>query len=113
MKIMKNHRIIEFLELEWTFRGHLVQLSCNEPGYIQLDHVGQSLIQPLLESLQGLGIHHISGQPVSVSHHPHCKRLIPCIQPKSTLFKVEIISPCSVITDSDKESVPFFIIAPI
>ena len=44
------NRIIESLELEWTFKGHLVQLPCNEQGH-----------PPCLESLQGWGIHNISG----------------------------------------------------
>ena len=72
-------RLIESLELEGTFKGHLVQLLCNDQGYSQLDQVAQVLIQPRLESLQGWDIHHISGQPVPVLYHPHCKRLFPYI----------------------------------
>lgn len=33
---------IESFELEGTFRSHLVQLSCNEQGDLQLNHVVQS-----------------------------------------------------------------------
>lgn len=29
-------RIIELIELERTFRGHLVQLTCTEQGHLQL-----------------------------------------------------------------------------
>mgnify|MGYP001851912454 CR=1 FL=1 len=72
-------RIIESLELEGTFKGHLVQLPCNEQGHAQLDQVAHILIQPRLESLQGWAINHISGQTVSVPHHSHCKKLLPCI----------------------------------
>ena len=86
-----NHRIIELLELEETFKGHLVQLPCNEQGHPQLDQVAQGLIQPPPESLQGQGIHYLAGQPVPVSHHPHCRRLFLYVQPKSTLFKLEVI----------------------
>ena len=32
-------RIIESFELEWTLKGHLVQLPCKEQGRIQLDQV--------------------------------------------------------------------------
>jgi len=46
--------------MERTFKGHLLQLPCNEQGHAQLDQVG--LGQSSLESLQG-----ISGQPVPVS----------------------------------------------
>ena len=74
----------------------------------QVDQVAQGLVQLSLESLQGQGIHHISGQPVPVPHHPLCKRPFPYIQPTSTIFKLDTVSPCPVTTDSAKESVPFF-----
>jgi len=48
-----------------------------------------------------------TGQPVSVPHHAHCKRLFPYIQPKSTLFKLEAISPSSTNIG------PFFPVAPL
>jgi len=99
----------ESLELEGTVKGHLVQLPCSEQGHAQLNQVAQGLIQPHLESLQGWGINHISRQFVPVPHQPHCKSLFPYIQPKSPLFELEAISPCSVNTDSAKESVPFFL----
>ena len=35
-------QIIEFLELEETFKGHLVQLPCNEQGQLWLRQVAQS-----------------------------------------------------------------------
>jgi len=59
--------------LEGTFKGHLVQHPRNEQGHLQLHQVAQSPIQPDTECLQGWGIYHLSGQPVSVFHHPHCK----------------------------------------
>jgi len=40
--ISQNHRTIEWFGLEGTFKGHLVQLPCNEQGYLQLDQVAQS-----------------------------------------------------------------------
>jgi len=52
-QVPEDHRIIEFLELEGTFKGHLAQLLCNEQGHAQLDQVPRGLIQPHLESLQG------------------------------------------------------------
>lgn len=54
------YRIIESLELEGTFNGHLVQLPCNKHGHPQLDQIAQGLIQPCLESLQGQGINQIT-----------------------------------------------------
>lgn len=56
--------IIESFELEETFKGHFVQLPCNKQGHLQLNQVAQCLIQPDLDCLQGLDIHHIFGQPV-------------------------------------------------
>ena len=79
----KDHRIIEFLELEGSFNGHLVQIPCSEQVNAQLDQDDHGLIQACLESLQGRSINHISGQPVPVPHQPHCKRLFYHIQPKS------------------------------
>ncbi|KAK4825368.1 hypothetical protein QYF61_027121 [Mycteria americana] len=67
----QNHRIIEWFWLEGTFKGHPVQSPCNEQGHLQLDQVAQSPIQPDLDCLQGWGIHHLSGKPVPVFHHPH------------------------------------------
>jgi len=57
---------MESLELEGAFKGHLVQLPCNEQGHALLDQVAQGLPQPRLESLQGWGIHHPSGKPPAV-----------------------------------------------
>ena len=58
----------ESLALEGTFKGHLVQLPCNEQGQPQSDHITQGLIQPHFESLQWRGINHLSRQPVPVPH---------------------------------------------
>jgi len=46
---------MESFDLEGTFTGHLVQLPCNKQGYLQLDQVAQTPIQPDLERLQGWG----------------------------------------------------------
>ena len=105
----RENRIIESLELEGTFKGHLVQLPCNEQGHVQLDQVDQGAIQLDLECLQRWGIHHLSGQPVPL---PHYKRLLPYIQPKS-LFQLETISPSPLITDPAKELFMFFLVAPV
>jgi len=48
-----NHRMIECFGLEGTFRGHLAHPPCGEQGYLQLDQVAQSTIQPSLECFQG------------------------------------------------------------
>ena len=38
-----NHRIIKSFVLEVTLKCHVVQLSSNEQGHVQLDQVAQSL----------------------------------------------------------------------
>lgn len=53
--IMFPHRIIELFELGRAFRGHLVQLFCNEKGYLQVDQAAQSPVKPDLDCLQGWG----------------------------------------------------------
>jgi len=74
-----NLRIIERVGLEVSFKGHLVQPPCNEQGHLQLSQVAQSPVQSDPECFQGWGICHLSGQPVPVPHHSHCKKLLPCI----------------------------------
>ena len=90
----------------WTFKGHLVQLPCNEQGYAQLDQVAQGLIHPCLESLRGLGINHISGQPVPVPDHRHCKRqgksptytyLLQAFQPFALCFSAALFASLSKV----------------
>jgi len=41
--IYQNLNFIESFELEGTFKGHLVQLPCNEQGHLQLDQVLRAL----------------------------------------------------------------------
>jgi len=73
-------RIIEWFGLEETFKGHLVQPPCHEQGHLQPDQVAQSSLQPGLECFQGWGLHYLSGQPVQVFHHAHCKKYPPCVE---------------------------------
>ena len=77
-----NHRTIESFELEGSRKGHLVQPPCSEQGHLQL-HWGQDPVKPDLGCLQGWGIHHISGQPVPVLHHPYCRKHLPYNQSTS------------------------------
>jgi len=69
----------ECFGLEGTFNGHLAQPPCSEQGHLQLHQVAQSLIQPDLACFQGWGTYHLSGKPVPVFHHRHCKKFLPYI----------------------------------
>ena len=62
-RIQQNHRIPRVGRVLWG-PSSLTLLQCT--GTPQLDQAAQGLIQPGLESLQGRGINHISGQPVPV-----------------------------------------------
>ncbi|KAK4806146.1 hypothetical protein QYF61_001069 [Mycteria americana] len=42
--------------------------------------------------------HNFSGQPVPMSHHPHCKKCLPYVQSKSTLFQFKTVDSCPVTT---------------
>ena len=84
MKYFKN--FMEWFGLEGTLKGQLVQPPHGEQGHLHLDQVAQSPVQPDLECFQGWGIYHLSGQPLAVFHHPHCKKFLPYIQSKSILF---------------------------
>ena len=72
--------------MEGTFKGLLVQPPCNKHGHLQIDQITQSPIQPDLECFQGQGTYHLSGQPVSVFHHPYHKKFLPHVWSRSTLF---------------------------
>ena len=49
----RYRRIIDCFGLEGTLRGHLAQPSCGEQGYLRLDQVAQSPVQPGLECFRG------------------------------------------------------------
>ena len=49
-----------------TLKGHLVQSPCDEQGHPQLHQVLRAPSSLTLVSLQGWGIHHLSGQPEPV-----------------------------------------------
>ena len=76
---LPSHRIIEWFELEKTFKIMQFQPPCYRQGHLPLDSVAQSLSQPGLECLQGQCIHNLSEQPVPVSHHPQSKQFLPNI----------------------------------
>ena len=55
----------------------------------------QSPVQPDLDCLQRQGIHHLSGQPVPVPHHPYCKKLL-YVQSKSSLYVFTNVLRCKM-----------------
>lgn len=61
------NRDLFFLEsqnsLGWraSFKGHLLQPTCNEQGHLQPNQVAQSLSNLTWNASRGLGIHHLSG----------------------------------------------------
>jgi len=72
VKSLVFHRIIELLELERTLKGHLAQLPCNKQRHLQLHQVLRAPSSLTLSAYKDGGcIHHLSGQPVPVPHHPH------------------------------------------
>ena len=104
------HRITELFEKEGTLKGHLVQLSCNEQGHLQLHQVAQSSVQPDLECLQRWA-------STSLGNLFQCLTSLTVknflIITSLNLFQFETISPCPITTDPAEESVPFFLVAPL
>lgn len=78
-KLSHNLRIIWVEEDPWE----LSSPTCPWQGRLSLDPVAQSPIQPNVEHFQWRLIHKFLGQPIPVSHHPHCERFLPYIQTKS------------------------------
>ena len=66
LSLSKNHRIIEWPGLEEPI---VFQLPCHKQGCQQLDKVLDQAAQGHPEHLQGRGIHNLSGQPVTATHH--------------------------------------------
>ena len=106
---VSGFRIIELFELEGTVKGHLVQLPCSEQGCLQLDRVltAPSNLTSLDRRPPPLLATCASASPL------YCKKLFPYIQIKSPLLLFETVSPCPIKTDPAKESVPFFLTAPL
>ena len=80
-----SYRIIEWFGLERIFKITYFQPPCYWQGHFHLDQVAQSPIQPGLEYFQRGGIHNLTGWPVPVSHHPHCKEFLPLKSFKKSL----------------------------
>ena len=78
-------KIIESFELEGTFKGHLVQIPCNEQGHPQLHQVHRAPFI-LTWCLQGWGIYHIPMQLIPWPQHCYHRKLSPYIQSKSRIF---------------------------
>jgi len=72
---IRNHRITEWFGVEGTFEGHLVYPPATSRDVFT--QVAQSPVQPGLECSQGWGISRLTGQPLPVLRHPHCKRFLP------------------------------------
>jgi len=79
------YRVIELLGVEETFQGHVVQPPCSEQRLLPLDQLVRIPTQPDLECFQAWCIYHLSGLPVPVLHHHHCKKFLSYIQSKSIL----------------------------
>jgi len=59
---LESYKIIEWLRLGGTLKITQFQLLCHGQGCPPPDQASQDPIQPILENLQGWGIHNFSGQ---------------------------------------------------
>jgi len=102
-----------------TFKGHLVQLLCNECTHLQPHQVLRALFSMTLNVSRDEALTTSLGNlcqcftTLIVKKTTKQEQLFPYIQFKSPLLKFEAISPCLVTTDPAKESVLFFPVAPL
>ena len=85
-----HHRITEWLRLEGTSGGHVVQTPLLKESYLEL--VAPDHVQTAFEYPQGWRFHKLSGQPVPVPGHPHSKKVLPDVLAEPALFQVVLIA---------------------
>ena len=106
-------KIIQWFELQRTFKVIQFQPTCYRQEYLPLDQVAHSPIQPAawpcMPSRMGGTI---SGQPGPAPHYSHSKEFLPNIQSKYSLFLFKSISPFPVATWPSKSLSPAFMQAP-
>jgi len=96
-----------------NFKRSSSSTPCHGQGDLSLDQETQNAIQPNLEHLQGWHIHNFFGQPVLVFHHPHCKKFLPCLQSKPTLFQFKTVAPSPFTTAFVIKYLSAFLISPL
>ena len=61
-----------------------------------LKQVAQEGIQMGPEYLHSRRLHHLSGHPVPVLRHFHCKEVVPCVCVELPVFQFVLITPCFI-----------------
>lgn len=73
--LIHNHRVTEWVRLEWTRVGLLTQPPCSSKPI--LEHTAQDCVQILLDYLQWGRLGTLSRQYLPVLGHPHSKVVLP------------------------------------
>ena len=84
--------IEELFELKRVFKGHLVQLHCNEQGHLQLHQVAQSSAQSDLGRFQGWAS---TTSPGNVGFSQLWGTLCPCYLPSLKVNGLANLVPCA------------------
>ena len=80
--ISYNHRIIKYLELEGTQKGHQVQFLTPHRTTQNSNSMSESVFQTLLELQQAQCHDHCPGEPIPQPHYPLSEEPFPDIQPE-------------------------------
>lgn len=104
------HQTTEGFGLEGTFTDHPVQ----SPAMDRDIFCGSGCSMPCLAwpwTLPEMRHHSCPGQPVLVSHHPHCKPFLPYAQSNTPVFQLKTIIPGPVTIGPSKKSLSVFLLS--
>jgi len=65
-------------------------------GHLPLDQVAQALSSLALNAAREGAATASLGNLFPVCHHPHCKKFLPYVESKSTLFQFKTVTPCHI-----------------
>lgn len=101
----RSHKITEWLRLEMTSGGHLIQqpLQAGHP-----DQGAQAHVQAAFDDLSGKKFHSLSGQPLPVLYHSQSTEVLPGVWSEPPVCHFVSIASCFVTGHHWKEPSSYF-----